>query len=99
MNTPSDLHKQPSEAILPGDDSMTANLFQENPFHYERNRRHADRASFKPAITASGGPGVQVKIGGAFLVLTNTEAKRIIRRLGNATTLSEALAAKEQEKP
>lgn len=89
MNTPSDLHKQPSEAILPGDDSMTANLFQENPFHYERNRRHADRASFKPAITASGGPGVQVKIGSAFLVLTNTEAKRIIRRLEQAITNSE----------
>ena len=68
---------------------MTANLFQENPFHYERNRRHADRASFKPAITASGGPGVQVKIGSAFLVLTNTEAKRIIRRLEQAITNSE----------
>jgi hypothetical protein len=84
MNKHPDQGKHPASGKMPGDARRTERQFQENPFHYERNRRQAKQARFTPAITASGGPGVHVKLGAAFLVLTTAEARRVVRRIEQA---------------
>lgn len=84
-----DLHKRPSDTKMTGNDSMTAKVFQESEFHYDRNRRHAKQSRVSPAISASGGPAVNIKLGATFMFLTNSEAKHLIRRLENAISISE----------
>ena len=78
----SDQHKHPAHGEMPP--KATRPLFQETEFHYERNRRHAKQSRVAPAITASGGPGVHLKIGPAFLYLTNSEARHLVHRLQRA---------------
>lgn len=75
----SDQHKRPAYGEMPA--KATRPLFQESEFHYDRNRRQAKQSRVAPAITASGGPGVHLKIGAAFLYLTNSEAKHLVARL------------------
>lgn len=82
-----DQAKQPAYSEMPGE--ATRPLFQESEFHYDRNRRQAKQSRIAPAITASGGPGVHIKLGPAFTYLTNAEAKRIIRRIEEAISISE----------
>lgn len=94
MNTTPDQRKHSSSAKMTGNDSMTAKVFQESEFHYDRNRRHAKQSRVSPAISASGGPAVNIKLGATFMFLTNSEAKHLIRRLENAMTLSEAETTK-----
>lgn len=81
--------KRPSDTKMTGNDSMTAKVFQESEFHYDRNRRHAKQSRVSPAISASGGPAVNIKLGATFMFLTNSEAKHLIRRLENAISISE----------
>ena len=78
----SDQHKHPAYGEMPA--KATRPLFQEAEFHYERNRRQAKQSRVAPAITASGGPGVHLKIGSAFLYLTNSEARHMVHRLQQA---------------
>ena len=78
----SDQHKHPARGEMPP--KATRPLFQEYEFHYDRNRRQAKQSRVAPAITASGGPGVHLKIGAAFLYLTNSEAKHLVARLQQA---------------
>lgn len=84
---PSDQDKHPAKPKMP--DYATRPLLTESAFHYDRNRRQAKQARFTPAVTASGGPGVHVKLGAAFLFLTNAEARRVIDRLSKAVQQSE----------
>lgn len=83
----SDQAKQPAQAEMPRE--ATRPLFQESEFHYDRNRRHAKQSRVSPAVSASGGPAVNIKLGATFMFLTNSEAKHLIRRLENAISISE----------
>lgn len=87
-------HKRPSSPEMTGNDSMTAKVFQESEFHYDRNRRHAKQSRVSPAVSASGGPAVNIKLGSVFMFLTNSEVKHLIRRLENAMNLSETETTK-----
>lgn len=83
----SDQAKQPAHNEMP--DKATRPLFRESEFHYDRNRRHAKQSRVSPAVSASGGPAVNIKLGATFMFLTNSEAKHLIRRLENAISISE----------
>lgn len=78
----SDQHKHPAYGEMPP--KATRPLFQESEFHYDRNRRHAKQSRVSPAVSASGGPAVNIKIGSLFMFLTNSEAKHLISRLQQA---------------
>lgn len=78
----SDQHKHPARGEMPP--KATRPLFRESEFHYDRNRRHAKQSRISPAISASGGPAVNIKLGAAFMFLTNSEAQHIINRLRQA---------------
>lgn len=82
-----DQAKQPAYSEMPGE--ATRPLFQESEFHYDRNRRHAKQSRVSPAVSASGGPAVNIKLGATFMFLTNSEAKHLVRRLENAISISE----------
>ena len=89
----SDLHKRPAQPRMPRD-AGDATVFYERDLHYPKNREIVARSRVIPAVTASEGPGVHMKMGGAFVVLTASETMGLITRLqcalSTARTITES---------
>ena len=66
----------------------TKNVFVEKSHHHWKNRQDAYYTAIKPAILANGEPGVWLRIGGTFAVLSKTEFAAIADRI--TTAISEA---------
>ena len=91
-----DLHKRPAQPRMPGD-AGDATVFYERELHYPKNREIVARSRVIPAVTASEGPGVHVKMGGAFVVLTATETMGLITRLHHALSTAQTIIQSERE--
>lgn len=89
----SDLRKRLSRPRMPGD-AGDANVFYERELHYPKNREIVARSRISPAVTASEGAGVHLKLQGAFVVLTASETMGLITRLqcalSTARTITES---------
>ena len=66
-------------------------MFLEKNHHHWKNRRDAHYASVRPATLANGEPGVSIRIGQVFAVLSGEEFAAITNRV------TEAIAEAEME--
>ena len=64
-------------------------VFEEKKHHHWKNRQDAYYAVVKPAILANGEPGVWLRIGGTFAVLSKDEFDALSERVTAAITETE----------
>lgn len=64
-------------------------MFTEKSHHHFKNRQDAHYASVKPATLANGEPGIWLRIGGTFAVLSKTEFAQLTERITTAITEAE----------
>ena len=67
----------------------TKTVFEEKKHHHWKNRQDAYYAVVKPAILANGEPGVWLRIGGTFAVLSKDEFDALSERVTAAITETE----------
>ena len=67
----------------------TKTVFEEKKHHHWKNRQDAYYAVVKPAILANGEPGVWLRIGGTFAVLSRDEFDALSERVTAAITETE----------
>lgn len=67
----------------------TKTVFEEKKHHHWKNRQDAYYAAVKPAILANGEPGVWLRIGGTFAVLSKDEFHALSERVTAAITETE----------
>ncbi len=64
-------------------------MFIEQDHHHWKNKQDAHYAAVKPAILANGEPGVWVRIGGTFAVLSKDDYEALAGRIDNAINQAE----------
>lgn len=67
----------------------TKTVFEEKKHHHWKNRQDAYYAVVKPAILANGEPGVWLRIGGTFAVLSKEEFAALSERVAEVITTVE----------
>lgn len=71
--------------------------FRERPEFHWKNRSEAHGSMVQPALLANGDPGIRMRIGPMFAVLSKSEATELMRRMFTAIDSADEVAADAQK--